>query len=877
MATPATALSLDFSRVFLQNPVSLRLFTRFLEGEFSQENLLFWLAVEDFKNECSRCQGGGGGKRGGGSEHHHKLLTRAKEIFEKYISGTSEYAVNLGYNVVQSVQEKMASLHQSLTQHHHPHLHPQTQTHTQNQTPQPNQQQAPLQFYDIACDMFGEAQDNVFQLMKMDSYPRFIKSDIYLELLQFRGHLDSNQRHPLEQMVSEGFMHAAERQDGWDDVKEQDGVIISRKKVADIYCMRGVGIVEAPPSVVYDLVSDVSKRKQWDELYCAGHEVERLDNNLVVYYMSWNSPNKLAFNRDFVVLRVVRENKEEGSFLCASKSVAHPDVPARQGFVRGEMESSGFIIRPCGPSQSLVVYLAQIDPKGKIPKTIENYVSQQRPMCIAKIRRLLQERKNDVKPTRSKMDEDQWRGASSSRRMNRVSVYVPNSRIFNIANNVTDINVGANVAELMNNFNGLADFSNSDANPAGSNANLNASTNTNPTPDANSSNTNPTTNPTPTPSTNSAPISVNNDSNDSLNILVTPTIPSSITPSQTNNNGADDSVQTSTSPFSGDSTKSNSKLDISHKPNDNNSPTSKSNSKLNLDSNTSPTSKSNSKLNLSSSSSDDLKTSKSGSKLNLQSSGSSSSIEGDSDNSQATKKSNSKLNVSSGNNATDDNTTKKSGSKLLINFGFGKGDDEKAKKSGSKLNLTDQSSNNNDTDSKKSNSKLNLSGSNESDDSTTKKSNSKLTINVSNKNDDETTSSNTSTTTTTTATTDSTDPNTSPPTTPTTPTTATTPTTPSSPTPTTNNATTEEGSNSLDEASSDPKQNHGKPQKRPSKLSFFGGEKKSKSQSSLPTTTSQNNSNNKENNENSGGKGSGLWHKATKRFQSTQKHFLDTQ
>lgn len=59
------------------------------------------------------------------------------------------------------------------------------------------------------------------------------------------------------------------------------------------------------------------------------------------------------------------------------------------------MEASGFIIRPCGGSQSLVVYLAQIDPKGKIPKSIEAYVSQQRPLCISKIRRLV----NETTPT----------------------------------------------------------------------------------------------------------------------------------------------------------------------------------------------------------------------------------------------------------------------------------------------------------------------------------------------------------------------------------------------------------------------------------------------------------------------------------------------
>lgn len=36
--------------MFLKNPVSCRLFSQFLESEFNHENLLFWLAVEDYKH-----------------------------------------------------------------------------------------------------------------------------------------------------------------------------------------------------------------------------------------------------------------------------------------------------------------------------------------------------------------------------------------------------------------------------------------------------------------------------------------------------------------------------------------------------------------------------------------------------------------------------------------------------------------------------------------------------------------------------------------------------------------------------------------------------------------------------------------------------------
>jgi hypothetical protein len=49
--------------------------------------------------------------------------------------------------------------------------------------------------------------------------------------------LNSEERHPLEEMVSEGFLQAAERQDGWEEMREHDGVIIARRKyVGHLFC-----------------------------------------------------------------------------------------------------------------------------------------------------------------------------------------------------------------------------------------------------------------------------------------------------------------------------------------------------------------------------------------------------------------------------------------------------------------------------------------------------------------------------------------------------------------------------------------------------------------------------------------------------------------
>jgi hypothetical protein len=63
----APYLFLEFSPVFLKNPISCGLFSHFLESEFNNENLLFWHAVEKFKQH---------------NDNTH-LPAAAKEIFNK--------------------------------------------------------------------------------------------------------------------------------------------------------------------------------------------------------------------------------------------------------------------------------------------------------------------------------------------------------------------------------------------------------------------------------------------------------------------------------------------------------------------------------------------------------------------------------------------------------------------------------------------------------------------------------------------------------------------------------------------------------------------------------------------------------------------------
>ncbi|KAJ6652151.1 hypothetical protein lerEdw1_013153, partial [Lerista edwardsae] len=113
----------------MKNPAGRNVFREFLRTEYSEENMLFWLACEELKSECSK----------------HAIDEKARVIYEDYISILSPKEVSLDSRVREGINRKMQE----------PSLH-----------------------------TFDDAQLQIYTLMHRDSYPRFLNSAIYRSLLQ---------------------------------------------------------------------------------------------------------------------------------------------------------------------------------------------------------------------------------------------------------------------------------------------------------------------------------------------------------------------------------------------------------------------------------------------------------------------------------------------------------------------------------------------------------------------------------------------------------------------------------------------------------------------------------------------------------------------
>ncbi|XP_023681401.1 regulator of G-protein signaling 17-like isoform X2 [Paramormyrops kingsleyae] len=113
----------------MKNPAGRNVFREFLRTEYSEENMLFWMACEDLKKEINKSA----------------IEDKARMIYENYISILSPKEVSLDSRVREVINKKM---------------------------------QEPTPF------TFEDAQLQIYTLMHRDSYPRFLNCAIYKSLLQ---------------------------------------------------------------------------------------------------------------------------------------------------------------------------------------------------------------------------------------------------------------------------------------------------------------------------------------------------------------------------------------------------------------------------------------------------------------------------------------------------------------------------------------------------------------------------------------------------------------------------------------------------------------------------------------------------------------------
>ncbi|XP_040920186.1 regulator of G-protein signaling 6-like [Toxotes jaculatrix] len=121
----------------LKDPAGQELFLKFLESEFSSENLRFWLAVQDLKRMPQQ-----------------EVAQRAQEIWAEFLAEGAPSSINLDSHSYERTSQNLK---------------------------------------DPGRYSYEDAQDHIYKLMKSDSYTRFLRSNVYQDLLMARKKPETEQ------------------------------------------------------------------------------------------------------------------------------------------------------------------------------------------------------------------------------------------------------------------------------------------------------------------------------------------------------------------------------------------------------------------------------------------------------------------------------------------------------------------------------------------------------------------------------------------------------------------------------------------------------------------------------------------------------------
>jgi hypothetical protein len=184
-----------------------------------------------------------------------------------------------------------------------------------------------------------------------------------------------------------------DEKDGWIFVQEKNGVTTHKKENDgdQLLTFRGVTVMQSTPEIIRLWLIQMDQRSFWDPTFAGGtYELEAEITSRVSYNV-YSAPWPVSY-RDFLVLSS-EDIRDDGTLLCGVHSVEHADYPAKDGYVRGTIYSSGFVIKPLPPQNGIpqckVWYTGTIDIAGWIPTYVANMVNCEQPMNIANLRDLI--------------------------------------------------------------------------------------------------------------------------------------------------------------------------------------------------------------------------------------------------------------------------------------------------------------------------------------------------------------------------------------------------------------------------------------------------------------------------------------------------------
>ena len=197
--------------------------------------------------------------------------------------------------------------------------------------------------------------------------------------------------------------------EGWIAVGTTKDVNVMKKPAGKgeppINSVKGVGLVKAPPTFIIRVLNDPSYTTILDDMLKESRVIYELSKSLHLVQLLYKGMWPTA-PRDFSVLSIQGE-VDERTWISSGISIEDPRIPEEKGYVRAQLDVGGYLIRsiPSEPEMSEVTYVARVDLKGNIPAFAVNKVSQSQPLCVNRLRGLVEPLYLKMKEEPQKMKE----------------------------------------------------------------------------------------------------------------------------------------------------------------------------------------------------------------------------------------------------------------------------------------------------------------------------------------------------------------------------------------------------------------------------------------------------------------------------------------
>ncbi len=213
--------------------------------------------------------------------------------------------------------------------------------------------------------LFDTAMDEVFKLMKLDSYQRFSRSVFFQAMLM--GTAVKEDAFGEEVFIK--FMELCTGRDQpWTLLKKKNDAESFEQRTSDgNQLLKAVCEVRGSPAAVAAILVDAIKVPQWDKECMGSYELERYSERFSSVYLAYKGSMLGAAQTDFVLAQIVREFSDGTvCIICRSLPNGSDLVPEKKGFVRCRMETGGWMLEKLegDPVRTRITSIQEVDYSG---------------------------------------------------------------------------------------------------------------------------------------------------------------------------------------------------------------------------------------------------------------------------------------------------------------------------------------------------------------------------------------------------------------------------------------------------------------------------------------------------------------------------------